>query len=66
MVVLFLALEPTELPSFVVGLSNVMARTGQKVRLECSIVGLPFPTVAWLHNSKLIKETRDIKVLFSF
>ena len=64
MVVLFLALEPTELPSFVVGLSNVMARTGQKVRLECSIVGLPFPTVTWLHNSKLIKETRDIKVLF--
>lgn len=56
------ALEPTELPSFAVGLSNVMARTGQKVRLECAVAGLPFPVVTWLHNNKPVKETRDIKV----
>lgn len=59
-----LALEPTEIPAFGPGLSsNVMARTGQRVRLECSIsAGLPKPSVLWLHNNKPVKETRDIKV----
>lgn len=59
-----IALEPTEVPAFGPGLSsNVMARTGQRVRLECVVsAGLPKPTVTWLHNNKPIKETRDIKV----
>lgn len=40
-----------------------MARTGQKVRLECVVsAGLPKPTILWLHNHKPVKETRDIKV----
>ncbi|KAK4037071.1 hypothetical protein OUZ56_029111 [Daphnia magna] len=58
-------LEPTEVPAFKPGLSsNVMARTGQKVRLECVIsAGLPKPSVLWLHNNKPVKETRDIKTL---
>ena len=45
------------------GLSNVMGRTGQKVRLECVATGLPFPTMHWLHNNKIVKETRDIRVI---
>lgn len=57
-----IALEPTELPSFTSQLSNVMARAGQKVRLECAVSGLPFPSVHWLHNNKPLKETRDTKV----
>lgn len=58
------ALEPTEIPAFKPGLSsNVMARTGQKVRLECVVsAGLPRPSILWLHNHKPVKETRDIKV----
>ncbi|KAI9552427.1 hypothetical protein GHT06_022793 [Daphnia sinensis] len=58
-------LEPTEVPAFKPGLSsNVMARTGQKVRLECVLsAGLPKPSVLWLHNNKPVKETRDIKTL---
>lgn len=63
----YAALEPTEVPAFKPGLSsNVMARTGQKVRLECVIsAGLPKPSVLWLHNNKPVKETRDIKVFLS-
>lgn len=53
-------LEPTELPSFKVPLSNVMARVGQKIKLECEIVGIPTPEIYWLHNDKPI--IRDIKV----
>ena len=50
------------MPSFTSQLSNVMARAGQKVRLECTVAGLPFPSVHWLHNNKLLKETRDTRV----
>lgn len=53
---------PYERPTIVVPLSNVMARAGQKLRLECTITGQPEPQITWLHNSKPLKETRDSKV----
>ena len=56
------ALEPTEIPSFITPLTNVMARAGQKIKLECEVTGLPSPDISWSHNTKPIKETRDIKV----
>ncbi|XP_063235498.1 titin isoform X2 [Bacillus rossius redtenbacheri] len=55
-------LEPTEAPTFTVPLSNVMARAGQKIKLECAVAGLPPPEVTWSHNGKPVKETRDIKI----
>ncbi|XP_043070164.1 uncharacterized protein [Drosophila bipectinata] len=45
-------LEPTELPSFKVPLSNAMARIGQKVKLEAIVTGIPRPEIYWLHNGK--------------
>jgi hypothetical protein len=59
---LYTALEPTEAPSFVTPLSNVMARAGQKIKLECEVTGLPAPELSWSHNGKLMQETHDIKV----
>lgn len=61
---LIIATTPSEKPYFVCPLSNVMARAGQKLRLECTISGQPQPEVSWLHNSKSLKETRDTKVTF--
>jgi hypothetical protein len=58
----YTALEPTETPSFVTPLSNVMARAGQKIKLECEVTGLPTPELSWSHNGKLIQETHDVKV----
>lgn len=58
----FIASLPYERPTIVVPLSNVMARAGQKLRLECTITGQPEPQITWLHNSKPLKETRDSKV----
>ncbi|KAJ8980936.1 hypothetical protein NQ317_000946 [Molorchus minor] len=55
-------LEPTEAPAFVVPLSNVMARAGQKIKLECEVSGLPLPTLTWSHNGKPVKETRELKL----
>ncbi|XP_066996542.2 titin isoform X1 [Anabrus simplex] len=55
-------LEPTEAPSFIIPLSNVMARAGQKIKLECEVTGLPAPELSWSHNGKPVKETRDLKL----
>uniref|UniRef100_A0A336ML28 CSON001463 protein n=1 Tax=Culicoides sonorensis TaxID=179676 RepID=A0A336ML28_CULSO len=54
-------LEPTEVPSFRVPLSNVMARVGQKLKLECEVVGIPTPEVYWLHNDKPLTRG-DVKL----
>ncbi|XP_063701950.1 titin homolog isoform X2 [Culicoides brevitarsis] len=54
-------IEPTEMPFFRVPLSNVMARVGQKIKLECEVVGIPTPEVFWLHNDKPLTRG-DIKV----
>lgn len=55
-------MEPTQAPVFITPLSNVMARAGQKIKLECEVAGLPQPTLTWSHNGKPVKETREIKV----
>ncbi|XP_049784509.1 titin isoform X1 [Schistocerca cancellata] len=57
-------LEPTETPAFIVPLTNVMARAGQKIKLECEVTGLPSPQISWSHNNKPVKETRDLKVQY--
>ncbi|XP_075228866.1 zormin isoform X2 [Lycorma delicatula] len=56
--------EPLEGPKFVVPLSNVMARAGQKIKLECEISGEPTPQITWLFNGKQVKDTRDLKILY--
>ncbi|XP_050302710.1 titin-like isoform X2 [Anthonomus grandis grandis] len=58
------SLEPVEPPVFTTTLSNVMARAGQKIKLECEVAGLPSPILTWSHNGKALKETREIKLQF--
>nr|CAI5864925.1 unnamed protein product [Callosobruchus analis] len=55
-------LEPTEAPKFIVPLSNVMARAGQKIKLECEVSGVPLPTLTWSHDGKPVRETRELKL----
>lgn len=54
--------ESSKSPIFAVPLSNVMARAGQKIKLECEATGLPTPSFTWFHNGKAVKETHDLKV----
>lgn len=49
-------------PTFVVPLSNVMARAGQKLKLECEVETNKSPTLIWFHNGKTMKEIKDFKV----
>ncbi|KAK8746902.1 hypothetical protein OTU49_016887 [Cherax quadricarinatus] len=59
-----IAVEVSERPKFTMPLSNVMARAGQKFKLECHVTGLPSPTVTWFHNTKPVKETPDCRITF--
>lgn len=43
-------------PEVVVPLSNVMARAGQKLRLECEIDGWPAPRVDWYRNRQPVSD----------
>lgn len=56
-------LDSTELPAFSEYLSNVMVRAGQKLKLECTVLGKPFPTLSWFHNEKPLKELPNIIVI---
>ncbi|XP_054275491.1 muscle M-line assembly protein unc-89 isoform X3 [Macrosteles quadrilineatus] len=51
-------------PVFVTPLSNVMARAGQKIKLEGEVSGSPEPQLQWNHNGKMLPEARDIKVQY--
>ncbi|KAL3275186.1 hypothetical protein HHI36_019955 [Cryptolaemus montrouzieri] len=53
---------PTQAPSIISPLSNVMARAGQKIKLECEVTGLPTPELVWYQNGYPLKETREQKL----
>ncbi|XP_050539074.1 muscle M-line assembly protein unc-89 isoform X2 [Daktulosphaira vitifoliae] len=50
-----------ETPKFIMPLSNVMARAGQKLKLECEVETNDSPTLIWLLNGKMMKEIKDFK-----
>ncbi|CAI6344104.1 unnamed protein product [Macrosiphum euphorbiae] len=54
--------KPEDGPTFVVPLSNVMARAGQKLKLECEVETNKPPILIWFHNGKVMKEIKDFKV----
>lgn len=49
-------------PTFLVPLSNVMARAGQKLKLECEVETDKSPTLIWFHDGKIMKEIKDFEV----
>uniref|UniRef100_A0A182IY25 Ig-like domain-containing protein n=1 Tax=Anopheles atroparvus TaxID=41427 RepID=A0A182IY25_ANOAO len=56
-------LEPTEFPDFPEPLSNVMARVGQKIRLEAKVTGTPQPDLMWTHDGKHFTN-REVKFFY--
>lgn len=51
-------------PKFISELTNVMARAGQKVRLDCEVTGAE--RLDWTHDGRVVFETPEIKVRFFF
>lgn len=58
--------KPKSGPIFVMPLSNVMARAGQKLKLECEVETNEPPTLIWFHNGKIMKEIKDFEVKHDF
>ncbi|KAF4518527.1 hypothetical protein B566_EDAN004271 [Ephemera danica] len=56
-------LVPSQAPAFTVPLTNIMARTGEKIKLECEVTGSPEPRITWTHDGKAVKETREVKII---
>lgn len=56
-------MEPVK-PSIQLPLTNVTVNEGNRVRLDCVIVGQPEPEVIWYHNDKPVKESPDFQLLF--
>lgn len=50
------------MPAFITPLSNIMARAGQKIKLECEVTGLPTPKLNWSKDGKPLTETHELKV----
>lgn len=60
-----LATEPGEPPFFTQPLTNVMARVGQKLIVECRVSGQPIPQLTWRQNNKPITHP-EAKVVYKF
>ncbi|KAM7365660.1 hypothetical protein PAMP_016575 [Pampus punctatissimus] len=55
-------MERRTMPDFVKPLSDVEVIEGKEVMLKCKVTGLPYPTIAWYHNGKLIESSEERKM----
>lgn len=56
-------MEPIK-PSIQLPLANITIQEGNRVRLDCVIVGQPEPEVIWYHDERPVKESPDFQLLF--
>ena len=54
--------QETEKPNIILSPSNVMARTGEKIKLDCEVSGNPTPLLSWTNDGKSIEKTTTLKV----
>ncbi|XP_034402759.1 striated muscle preferentially expressed protein kinase-like [Cyclopterus lumpus] len=51
--------EKRTMPDFVKPLADVEVIDGKEALLDCKVVGLPYPTIAWFHNGKRIESSEE-------
>lgn len=56
-------MEPIK-PSIQLPLANTTVQEGNRIRLDCVIVGQPEPEVIWYHDDRPVKESPDFQLLF--
>ncbi|XP_060923146.1 striated muscle preferentially expressed protein kinase [Limanda limanda] len=54
--------EKRTMPDFVKPLADVEVVEGKEVVLRCTVGGLPYPSIAWYHNSKRIESSEERKM----
>ncbi|XP_056157045.1 striated muscle preferentially expressed protein kinase [Lampris incognitus] len=55
--------ERRTMPDFVQPLADVEVIEGKEAVLKCKVAGLPYPTIAWYHNSKQIVSSEERKMI---
>uniref|UniRef100_A0AAR2KBK0 non-specific serine/threonine protein kinase n=1 Tax=Pygocentrus nattereri TaxID=42514 RepID=A0AAR2KBK0_PYGNA len=55
-------MERRTMPDFVKPLSDLEVVQGKEAVLKCKVTGMPYPTIAWYHNSQKIESTEDRKM----
>lgn len=56
-------MEPVK-PSIPLPLGDITVLEGNRIRLDCVIVGQPEPEVIWYHDDRPVKESPDFQLLF--
>ncbi|KAM9328598.1 LOW QUALITY PROTEIN: striated muscle preferentially expressed protein kinase-like [Pholidichthys leucotaenia] len=51
--------EKRTMPDFVQPLADVEVIEGKEAVLKCRVAGLPYPAIAWYHNSKRIENSEE-------
>lgn len=54
--------ERRTMPDFVKPLADAEVVEGKEAVLKCKVAGLPYPTIAWHHNGKLIESSEERKM----
>lgn len=54
--------ERRAMPDFIKPLCDLEVIEGKEAVLKCRVIGLPYPTITWYHNSKKIESTEDRKM----
>ncbi|XP_028325009.1 striated muscle preferentially expressed protein kinase-like isoform X2 [Gouania willdenowi] len=54
--------ERRTMPDFVKPLADAEVIEGKEAVLKCKVAGLPYPTIAWYHNSKRIESSEERKM----
>lgn len=54
--------ERRTMPDFVKPLADVEVIEGKETVLKCKVMGLPYPTISWYHNSKRIESSEERKM----
>uniref|UniRef100_I3K362 Striated muscle enriched protein kinase a n=1 Tax=Oreochromis niloticus TaxID=8128 RepID=I3K362_ORENI len=54
--------EKRTMPDFVQPLADAEVIEGKEAVLKCKVAGLPYPTIAWYHNSRRIENSEERKM----
>lgn len=52
-------------PVFVIPLSDVTVKEGEKLEMTCQIAGFPLPTAQWLHKNRCLDADPEFSVTFN-
>lgn len=60
---IFVYIETGDAPHFTKNISSQTVNEGKILVLECEVKGFPMPKISWYHDKRLIRESRNFKLI---